>query len=216
MALMVFCLSGCLGDMFKDPGYDCVGGYSCIEVDDDAEYETRSACEYACLTCDYVQHYGSNTCDVGSYPVSDSKCCPDGYPYHCSVTQSCYTSCESAALACGSTTVRRADLSGGGGGGGSSGYDCVGGDCSYVSSGATYSTLSACESSCSGGGDVCVAQPPTMPIGCQYTCGGGTVTVGCNKCCPTSTPYYCYVTNGCYATCDQARSAGCTTPVHGY
>ncbi len=42
----------------------------------------------------------------------------------------------------------------GSGGGGSSGYNCVSGNCVAVSSGAQYSTLSACQTSCSSGTSV--------------------------------------------------------------
>lgn len=37
-------------------------------------------------------------------------------------------------------------------GGNSAGYNCSGGNCNYVSSGASYSSLSECQSACSGGG----------------------------------------------------------------
>lgn len=70
-------------------------------------------------------------------------------------------------------------------GGGSAGYMCSSGNCSYVSSGASYSTLSACQNSCSGGGSAgyycssgnCSyvssgASYPTLSA-CQSSCGGG-------------------------------------------
>ena len=203
-------ISGCL--LKKEPGYICVGT-SCVEVKDDATYDTRWECESDCIPCNYQQSYEVNNCNEGWYAVSETKCCPEDYPYHCSVTASCYATCEAAQLACNGVSTTRANLSGGTGGN-TSGYRCISGDCQYVSSGASYSSLSACESAC--GSEVCVAQLPYMPIGCQYTCSGGTVTVGCNKCCPSSKPYYCNVTGNCYATCEEARAAGCTKPVKGY
>lgn len=157
--------SGCLDDLFKEPGYNCIG-YDCMEVDDDADFSTYSSCISDCGSgggggggggggnCTYTQYNGTQSCSSSGYsPVASGTCCPDTHPYHCSVTGTCFTTCEGAASACGSTAITRANLSGGGGGGGgTSGYDCVSGNCQYVSSGASYSSQTACESACGGGG----------------------------------------------------------------
>jgi hypothetical protein len=57
----------------------------------------------------------------------------------------CFYTCEGAEASCSSTVVR-GNTSGGGG----AGYICSIGSCTYVSTGASYSTLSACEASCGG------------------------------------------------------------------
>ena len=99
--------------------------------------------------CQYTQWTGTGNCGSGNYSVYTSKCCGASYPFYCAVTNKCYTNCEDAEAAC-SSTVYKANS----GSGGSAGYNCVSGSCSYVSSGASYSTLSSCQSSCgsSGGG----------------------------------------------------------------
>jgi len=147
--LSMFVFQSC--DKCKD--VDCEYGY-CEDGDCecyDGYYGNR--CQYKSGggstggNCIYNQWTGSLNCsDPGYNPVSSTKCCPSSTPFHCSVTSSCYASCEAAESACGSTTVNRANVSGGGGG--TSGYICSGGSCSSVSSGATYSTLSSCQSNC--------------------------------------------------------------------
>jgi hypothetical protein len=75
--------------------------------------------------------------------------------------------------------------SGTGGGGNTAGYNCVSGSCSYVSSGATYSSLSACQSNCGGSGSAgynCVSG------NCNYVSSGATYSSlsACQSSCGSS------------------------------
>ena len=104
--------------------------------------------------CDYTQWTGSGSCSqTDYYPVYTNSCCPSGYPYYNTATEKCYISCEGARDASSSGSVYRYNTTGGNGGGsGSSGYNCVNDKCEFVSSGAQYSSLSACEAVCGKGG----------------------------------------------------------------
>lgn len=104
-------------------------------------------------TCTYVQWTGTDNCQSGYYPVSNTSCCPTGSPYFFGT--SCYATCEAATQAANGATVYRYNDGtggGGGGGGGTAGYNCVSGSCQSVNSNAQYSTLSACQNQCGGGG----------------------------------------------------------------
>jgi hypothetical protein len=68
--------------------------------------------------CDYYQFTGTANCGDGYYPVSEYGCCPEGTPYFCSETQSCYAFCDYATSDCGSQIVK-ANFGGNTGGGGS-------------------------------------------------------------------------------------------------
>ena len=103
--------------------------------------------------CDYTQWTGTSQCSEDYYPVYNNSCCPSGYPFYNTSTSKCYVSCDAANNASSSGSVYRYNTSGGGGGGGNTGgYNCVSGDCQYVTTGGQYATLSACESACGGGG----------------------------------------------------------------
>ncbi|MCF8277911.1 MAG: hypothetical protein K9J17_14350 [Flavobacteriales bacterium] len=147
------CYNSCGGS-----GYTCVSG-SCVSVSSNADYLSYSDCYNSCASsCSYDVWSGGGTCSQQGYvPVSTTACCPVDYPYHCSETGLCYSTCEAADAACSSATVVL-----GSNGQGGSGYVCSGGNCTYVSSGATYSSLSQCQSACSGGGSA------------GYTCSGGS------------------------------------------
>jgi len=66
--------------------------------------------------------------------------------------------------------------------GGGAGYICSGGNCNYVASGGTYSSLSACQSSCGGGSSA------------GYICSGGNCS---------------YVSNGAVYSTSSACAASC-------
>ncbi len=104
-------------------------------------------------SCTFVQWTGAINCQSGYYPVSNTACCPTGNPYFFGT--SCYTTCEAATQSANGATVYRYNDGtggGGGGGGGTAGYNCVSGSCQSVSSGAQYSSLSACQNQCGSGG----------------------------------------------------------------
>lgn len=128
-------------------------------------------------SCDYVQSTQSFACaDAGYSPVLPGTCCPDNAPYTTTDCAYCFPTCQEAQNDC-SGTVYRANTTGSGGGG-SSGYNCTSGDCVYVSSGATYSSLSACNSSCSqptGQLSVWNSDPTPCPAG-----AGSTISVYIN------------------------------------
>lgn len=138
-------------------GYDCVSG-SCVYTSDNASYSTISECQdYCASNCIYDVFNGGGSClDAGNFPISASACCSPSYPFYCSETGLCYTSCEAADAACAAATVVT------GAANGSAGYTCASGNCNYVTNGASYSTLAACEASCGGGGSA------------GYDCVGGT------------------------------------------
>ncbi|MCF8256227.1 MAG: hypothetical protein K9J06_01650 [Flavobacteriales bacterium] len=143
---------------YNAAGYDCISG-SCTYVLTDGTYATYSDCDNSCGggACQYEVFTGGGNCtDEGYFPVAPSLCCSPSYPYFCSETQMCYTSCESADAACSVATVTTGVANGG-----SAGYVCTGGSCNYVTSGASYSSLTQCQSACSGGGSA------------GYDCSGG-------------------------------------------
>lgn len=129
-------------------------------------------------SCDYIQYTGSANCNPGSVPVPGG-CCPENTPYLAEDCGICAATCEGAEEACfGSGNVYRANTSGGGGGGSTSGYNCVSGTCVSVNSGATYSSLSACNSNCSSPtGQLMVwnSNPTPCPAG-----AGSTISVYIN------------------------------------
>lgn len=182
-------------------GYNCVNG-NCVYVTSGAAYSTLSGCQSNCAgNCNYTTYPNSGTCSQGYADVTSTACCPTSSPYYCSETNGCYTSCAAADAACSSAGVVKADV---GGGGGNSGYNCVSGTCTYVSSGATYSSLSSCQSACGSGNCSYTTYPNSG------TCGSGYSDVSSTACCPNSSPYYCSQTSGCYATC-AAADAACTS-----
>lgn len=162
------------------------------------------SCRYVCNATNYT---GSGSCGSGYVVVGGGYCCPASKPYTCASATSCYATCEDAKAA-GCSSVEKG-ISQTGGGGGNSGYVCSGSSCSYVSSGASYTSLSSCQSSCGGSGS-CSSTNYTGAA----NCGSGYVGVG-GYCCPNGSPYYCSATNLCYTTCQNAKSAGCSTPIKG-
>jgi hypothetical protein len=178
-------------------GYDCNSG-TCSYVSANADYATISECENACgSSCNYNVYSGGGSCsDPANFPVSASLCCSPSYPFYCSETGMCYTSCTAADAACSSATVVTGSTSGGG-----AGYDCISGSCTYVSANGDYATLSACQSACA----------PS----CSYSVfnGGGTCNdpanfpVSTTWCCSSTYPYYCPETGLCYTTCAAADAA---------
>jgi hypothetical protein len=142
-------------------GYECVSG-SCTYTSDNGTYSTYADCESSCGggACEYEVFTGGGTCsDEGYFPVAPSLCCSPSYPFFCSETQMCYTSCESADAACSAASVITGTANGG-----TSGYACISGNCNFVTSNATYTSLSQCQSACSGGGSS------------GYDCVGGSCT----------------------------------------
>jgi hypothetical protein len=178
-------------------GYDCNSG-NCSYVLGNADYATITDCQNACgSSCDYNVYSGGGSCsDPANFPVSASLCCSPSYPFYCSETGMCYTSCAAADAACSSATVVTGSTSGGG-----AGYDCISGSCTYVSANGDYATLSACQSACA----------PS----CSYSVftGGGTCNdpanfpVSTTWCCSSTYPYYCPETGLCYSSCAAADAA---------
>jgi hypothetical protein len=178
-------------------GFDCISG-NCSYVSGNADYATITDCQNACgSSCDYSVYSGGGSCsDPANFPVSASLCCSPSYPFYCSETGMCYTSCAAADAACSSATVVTGSTSGGG-----AGYDCISGSCTYVSANGDYATLSACQSACA----------PS----CSYSVfnGGGTCNdpanfpVSTTWCCSSTYPYYCPETGLCYTTCAAADAA---------
>jgi hypothetical protein len=127
-----------------DAGYDCVAG-SCVTSTGSADYASYADCLTSCgsSACQFNQFTGTANCNAGSIPVASNTCCPEDAPYYCPETNLCYYTCESADASCSSTVVR-----GNTSGGTSAGYICSSGNCIFVSSGASYSSISACQSSC--------------------------------------------------------------------
>lgn len=211
-------------------GYNCVSG-SCGYVGSNADYASLAACQSACGgggNCPYTQFSGTDGCDPGYDPVTSTLCCPTSSPYYCSQTNSCYTTCEDADAACTSVQVVKADPTGGGGG--SAGYNCVAGSCGYVSSGASYATLTDCQNSCGGGGSAgynCVggscgyvssgASYSTL-TDCENNCGGGSTgdltfwciqDLGCGNIYVTLTSYGSGTVSAYYNSDPGCQSSGC-------
>ncbi len=161
----------CVYGICEDGYCDCFSGY----YGDRCQYKSNSS------TCNYTQYTGTGSCSSGYYPVGNGKCCSIDYPYHCPNNGKCYTTCEAADAAC-SGTINKANLSGGS----SSGYNCSGGSCTYVNNGASYSSLSSCQSSCGGGntsGYICAGGS------CSYVSSGATYSSlsSCQTNCVSST-----------------------------
>ncbi|MCF8459583.1 MAG: hypothetical protein K9G46_02575 [Flavobacteriales bacterium] len=132
----------CQYQNISSAGYNCVSG-SCTYVSENASYLTVNECYSQCgSSCNYDVFTAAN-CQVGYVPVAANACCPASNPFYCSETGLCYTTCEAADAACSVSTVVMGSTSSGG-----AGYACDGGSCISVSSGASYSTLSECQSAC--------------------------------------------------------------------
>jgi len=192
---VIFVCAGCSKEGCTDP--------TAINYNSEAT-KNDGSCRFPVL-CNATNYTGSGSCGSGKVAISPTSCCPTDYPYACSNTTKCYKTCEDAQAVCNYPTKGTSQT----GGGGSAGYNCNGSSCSYVSSGASYSTLSACQSSCGSSG-TCSSTNYTGTA----NCGSGYVGVG-GYCCPNSSPYYCSATNLCYTTCQNAKSAGCATPIKG-
>lgn len=193
--LIAFLYGGCAKEGCTDP---TATNYNSKATKSDG------SCRYVCNATNYT---GSGSCGSGYVVVGGGYCCPASKPYTCASATSCYATCEDAKAA-GCSSVEKG-ISQTGGGGGNSGYVCSGSSCSYVSSGASYTSLSSCQSSCGGSGS-CSSTNYTGAA----NCGSGYVGVG-GYCCPNGSPYYCSATNLCYTTCQNAKSAGCSTPIKG-
>ena len=130
LSLIAFLYGGCAKEGCTDP---TATNYNSKATKNDG------SCRY---TCNAISYTGSASCSSGYIPVSDTKCCPMNFPYHCSTTNTCYASCIDAQSVCSYPSKGTGQT------GGNSGYICSAGSCTYVSSGATYSSLSSCQSSC--------------------------------------------------------------------
>lgn len=142
-------------------GYNC-NGSSCYSVSSGANYATLSQCQSNCGgggTCNYTQWTGTGNCaNAGYYPVYNNTCCPSSSPYYNTGSNACYTSCTNAKNANASGSIYLANTSSGG----TSGYNCNGSSCYSVSSGASYNSLTACQSNCGAS---------TVKYGCNaYSC----------------------------------------------
>lgn len=62
--------------------------------------------------CDFTTYNGSGNCGAGYAPVDATGCCPDGFPYYCQGSGSCYASCEGAKEDGCSNTIIKANLYG--------------------------------------------------------------------------------------------------------
>ena len=148
------------------PGWICVEGY-CIEVSDGAEYLTLNECNnnctpppvpgYVCISeaCYYV----SDGATYGSLESCEADCVPPPPPVTWSCDGASYTCFEVyngtgayASLAeCEASCIAPPPPD-------TSGFNCVGGVCTYVESNATYATIDACEAACT--------PPPTPGYNC--------------------------------------------------
>lgn len=190
-------------------GYDCISG-TCVYVSKHAYYSSYTLCVDNCEEnndCFSTPFYGTQNCDWGYVSVSPTYCCPIGFPYHGFETGFCYTTCLAAKDAGNSTIVFG---TGEEGGGGTSGYNCVNGNCEYVTSNSTYVTIGDCNLFCSGGND-CFSTPYYGSQNCDF----GYVAVSPTSCCPTNFPYLGSETGSCYSTCLAAKNAGNSTIVFG-
>ncbi len=185
-------------------GYNC-NGSSCYSVSSGANYATLSDCQSNCSgggTCNYTQWTGTGNCaNTGYYPVYSNTCCPSSSPYYNSASNACYTSCANAKSANATGSIYLANTSSSG----TSGYNCNGSSCYSVSSGATYATLSSCQSNC-------VATCNYVQWnGSSSGCSSGYYAISTTHCCPLNYPYGCDGVASCYQTCAAAKSAGCST-----
>jgi hypothetical protein len=142
-------------------------------------------------------------------------CCPQGYPYACGYTATCYASADNAAVACAdagqgcSTCVSQwcgspppgtcVDNSTQGYCGGSvccpltNPWFCAvadGGDCYQTQAEA----LTHCGNACS------YCTPPCTPTPVTGSCAGGVTCSSAPGCCPAELPFYCPATGYCFAS----------------
>ncbi len=155
--------------------------------------KSDGSCRYANVLCNATDYSGSGSCSSGYVAVTPTSCCPKDYPYVCSSTNKCYSSCEDAQAVCNYPTKGVSQ----GGSGGSAGYKCSGGSCSYVSSGASYTSLTSCQSSCSSSSAGYVCSSGT----CTYVSSGASYTSlsSCQSSCGSSSAGYNCNGSSCYS-----------------
>lgn len=156
-------------------GCECFTGWTGINCDQ--QINTGGG------NCNFTSYYGTQDCnDNGYVKVSSTACCPPSYPYYNSTTGHCYTSCSSAynAAQTGYITYGTGQTTGS-----SSGYDCSGSSCYSVSSNASYSTQSVCESYC---GSTNTSGYNCTGSTCYYTSSNATYSSQsiCNSYCNSS------------------------------
>jgi uncharacterized protein (TIGR02145 family) len=111
--------------------------------------------------------------------LEECQTCLTNLDLHSCGTDGCYSSAVGTY-----TSLLECELACGGNG--TSGYNCAGGNCQQVSSGASYSSLSACQSACGGTGGYDCENGNCQQVSdggafanlaaCQSACGGGTYT----------------------------------------
>jgi hypothetical protein len=174
----------------------------------------------ACTTC---SNPGSGSCQTAGDLFCGGACCSPSDPYYCASNNTCYPTQLAAATACGgsctgcvtATTLSCASSP--------AGYCAVAGDlfCSgstccapgnpyyCASTNLCYTTqaeaTAACGSSCDHCAESCVYATASG------TCASGQRNCGGGHCCADAYPYFCSITNLCYATA--AGAVGACGPI---
>jgi hypothetical protein len=170
----------------------------------------------ACQTC---SNPGSGSCQTAGDLFCGGGCCPTSDPFYCASNNTCYSTQLAAATACGNsctgcvTATTVSCKSAPAGYCGTAGdLFCGGTACcspSYpyycASTNRCYSlqtdAAAACGESCSHCAESCVYATPTG------TCNSGQLNCGGGRCCASTNPYYCSITNLCYSTAAAAVAA---------
>jgi hypothetical protein len=189
--------------------------------------------------CNYIQWTGNGSCNAGYYPTIDNLCGPNGFPFTFHGSTSAYTTCEGATSIANGAQVYRYNDGGSGGCNYSNfnGYaNCASDKVAVTSSLCCPSSkpyycanTNGCYTSCSDAAISCngsvihgINSGSSSSGGCNYSdfngyanCASDKVAVTSSLCCPSSKPYYCANTNGCYASCSDAATSCNGSVIHG-
>lgn len=89
---------------FEGPYY-CASNNRCYASLTGIAAECTGSCN-ACTGAVCSRPSSTGTCSTSGWLNCGSACCSPDHPYHCDVTQWCYTRAEDADAACGSTTCQ--------------------------------------------------------------------------------------------------------------
>lgn len=177
------CEENCDNGYCSDGTCECLTGWKGVDCDQKITGSNSNG------NCNSTPYYGLQGCNSSGYVrISSTACCSSSYPYHNSATSSCYTSCDAAYSADNSGYISYGTgQTSNNGNSGNSGYNCNGSSCSYVSSGASYSSQSACESDCGN----------TNPAACDWSnaLSGLSVTVVTENICGNQNDKRVVITN---------------------